>query len=105
MTDYVITVPGTFVHGITDDQRAAVERKLRPQDPSNTDFGENEELSLLTLQDGNMFSVRLEVEAATRDEAEAKAVDLVSAALRDTGLAEDDAPLGPAAVTGIDREF
>ncbi|PKV89615.1 hypothetical protein [Streptomyces sp. TLI_146] len=105
MTDYVITVPGTFVHGITDAQRSAVERRLRPQDPANTDFGESEELSLLTVQEGNMFSVRLEVEAASRSEAEANAVRLVSAALRDSGFGEEDAPLGPAAVTGIDREF
>ena len=105
MTDYVITVPGTFVHGITDAQRSSVERKLRPQDPANTGFGESEELSLLTVQDGNTFSVRLEVEAAGRSEAEANAVRLVSAALRDSGISEEDAPLGPAAVTGIDREF
>ncbi|OAR22641.1 hypothetical protein A8W25_23840 [Streptomyces sp. ERV7] len=105
MTDYVITVPGTFVHGITDAQRSEIERRLRPQDPANTGFGENEELSLLTVQDANTFAVRLEVEAATRGEAEASAVRLVSAALRDSGFAEDDAPLGPAAVTGIDREF
>ncbi|MFD9789770.1 hypothetical protein ACFWXK_02340 [Streptomyces sp. NPDC059070] len=105
MTEYVITVPGTFVHGITDAQRVEVERRLRPRDPANTDFGENEELSLLTVQEGNVFSVRLEVRAASRKEAEADAVRLVGDALRDSGFGPDDAPLGPAAVTGIDREF
>lgn len=82
-----------------------MERRLRPQDPQNTDLGESEELSLLTVDENNTFSVRLEIEAADRKSAEAEAVRLVSGALRDSGLSEDDAPLGPAAVTGIDREF
>jgi hypothetical protein len=105
VTTFVITVPGTFVHGLSDVSRADVERRLRPQDPQNTDLGESEELSLLTVDENNTFSVRLEVEAADRRSAEAEAVRLVSSALRDSGLSEDDAPLGPAAVTGIDREF
>ncbi|MFJ4989779.1 hypothetical protein ACIP9H_39010 [Streptomyces sp. NPDC088732] len=106
MTTYVITVPGTFVQGIDDTQRSEFERKLRPQDPKNTDLGESEELSLLTVQDdGHAFSVRLEVEASGRTEAETEAVRLVTTALRDSGFTEQTAPLGPAAVTGIDREF
>ncbi|MFF1837007.1 hypothetical protein ACFVXE_22800 [Streptomyces sp. NPDC058231] len=106
MTTYVITVPGTFVHGITDAARSEVERRLRPQDPQNTDLGETEDLNLLTIQDdGNAFSVRLQVEASDRASAESDAARLVSAALRSSGLSMDDAPLGPAAVTGIDREF
>ncbi|WP_392972235.1 hypothetical protein [Streptomyces sp. LN245] len=105
MTTYVITVPGTFVHGLSDASRADVERRLRPQDPQNTDLGESEELSLLTVDEEHRFSVRLEVEAADRRSAEAEAVRLVSGALLDSGLSPDDAPLGPAAVTGIDSEF
>jgi hypothetical protein len=105
VTTYVITVPGTFVHGLPDVSRADVERRLRPQDPQNTDLGESEDLSLLTVAENNTFSVRLEVEAANRKSAEAEAVRLVSGALRDSGLSEDDAPLGPAAVTGIDSDF
>lgn len=105
MTTYVITVPGTFVHGISDASRLDVERRLRPQDPQNTDLGETEELSLLTVDENHTFSVRLEVRATDRNSAEAEAVRLVAGALRDSGLSEDDAPLGPAAVTGIDREF
>ncbi|WP_405623601.1 hypothetical protein [Streptomyces sp. NBC_00076] len=105
MTTYVITVPGTFVHGVTDASRSDVERRLRPQDPKNTDLGENEELSLVTVEENNTFSVRLEVKAANQTSAEAEAVRIVSSALRDSGFTEDDAPLGPAAVTGIDREF
>ncbi|MFD9465660.1 hypothetical protein [Streptomyces sp. NPDC060027] len=105
MTTYVITVPGTFVHGLSDASRADVERRLRPQDPQNTDLGETEELSLLTVDENHTFSVRLEVEAANQSSAEAEAVRLVAGALRESGLSADDAPLGPAAVTGIDREF
>ncbi|MFD5080431.1 hypothetical protein [Streptomyces sp. NPDC058371] len=105
MTTYVITVPGTFVHGITDALRSDVERRLRPQDPQNTELGESEELHLLTVDEDSMFSVRVEVEAADQKSAEAEAVRLVSGALRDSGLTENDAPLGQAAVTGIDREF
>ncbi|MFF3057274.1 hypothetical protein [Streptomyces sp. NPDC057909] len=105
MTTYVITVPGTFVHGVTDASRTAMERRLRPRDPKNTDLGESEELNLLTVGEGSTFSVRIEVEADSRAGAEAEAVRLVSSALRDSGFSQDDAPLGPAAVTGIDREF
>ncbi|MFF3061696.1 hypothetical protein [Streptomyces sp. NPDC057909] len=47
----------------------------------------------------------LEVEADSQAGAESEAVRLVSSALRDSGFTQDDAPLGPAAVTGIDREF
>ncbi|MGW0336335.1 hypothetical protein ACWD0J_31560 [Streptomyces sp. NPDC003011] len=105
MTTYVITVPGTFVHGVTETSRSDLERALRPQDPRNTDLGESEELSLLTVEENRTFSVRLEVEAPDQASAEAEAVRMVSGALRDSGFTEDDAPLGPAAVTGIDREF
>jgi hypothetical protein len=52
-----------------------------------------------------MFAARVEVEAADRSQAEAEAVRLVSRALRDSGLAEEEAPLGAAVVTGIDSEF
>ncbi|MET7597010.1 hypothetical protein ACWERY_39250 [Streptomyces sp. NPDC004082] len=105
MTTFIITVPGTFVHGVSDTARADVVRRLRPQDPKNTDLGESEELNLLTVEDGGMFSVRVEVDAADASSAETEAVRLVSGALRDSGFTEQDAPLGPASVTGIDREF
>lgn len=102
MTTFVITVPGTFTSGITDSARSALERELSPQ---HTDVSESEGLNLLTLNEGGMFSVRLEVEAADRYEAELDAAKLVSDALRKTGIAEDDAPLGPPTVTGIDSDL
>ncbi|WP_221350838.1 hypothetical protein [Streptomyces beigongshangae] len=105
MTTYVITVPGTFVNGVEDTARSDVERRLRPRDPKNTDLGESEELSLLTVEEGGMFSARIEVEAADQAGAESEAVRLVARALRDSGFEEDEAPLGPAFVTGIDSEF
>ncbi|MGC5342431.1 hypothetical protein ACPXCE_08100 [Streptomyces sp. DT24] len=105
MTTYLITVPGTFLHDVTDDQRSGVERRLRPRDPHNTELGEAEELDLLTVQEGNTFSIRLKIEAHDRAEAEAQAVRLAEAALRENGLTPGDAPLGPAVVTGIDSEY
>ncbi|MDQ0791867.1 hypothetical protein [Streptomyces sp. B1I3] len=105
MTTFVITVPGTFVHGVTDTTRSEVERRLRPQDPQNTELGETEDLDILTVQDGNTFSLRLEVDADDRAGAEAEAVRLATAALRESGVAEADAPLGAAVVTGIDSEY
>ncbi|MEV2191134.1 hypothetical protein AB0I02_09100 [Streptomyces phaeochromogenes] len=105
MTTYVITVPGTFVRSVSDAARSDIEDRLRPRDPQNTDLGETEELSLLTVEEGGMFSARIEVEAADRASAESEAVGLVSKALRDSGFAEDDAPLGQPVVTGIDSEF
>ncbi|WP_069173783.1 hypothetical protein [Streptomyces griseus] len=105
MTTYVITVPGTFVHGVSDATRSEVERRLRPRDPQNTEFGTTEELDLLTVRDGGTFSIRLKVDADDRAGAEARAVRLATAALRESGVAEADAPLGAAVVTGIDSEY
>ncbi|MFE3855907.1 hypothetical protein ACFXPN_32830 [Streptomyces griseorubiginosus] len=105
MTTYVITVPGTFLREVPDGVCSDVGRRLRPQDPRNTDLGESEELSLLSVEDDGVFAARVEVEAPDRSEAEAEAVRLVSRALRDSGLSERDAALGAAVVTGIDSEF
>ncbi|WP_031082164.1 hypothetical protein [Streptomyces sp. NRRL WC-3549] len=105
MTTYVITVPGTFLHDVTEEQRSGVERRLRPQDPHHTGLGEAEELDLLTVQEGNTFSIRLHIEAHDRADAEAQAVHLAESALREGGLTAEDAPLGPAAVTGIGSAY
>ncbi|MFI9122161.1 hypothetical protein [Streptomyces bikiniensis] len=102
MTTFVITVPGTFTSGITDSARTALERELSPQ---HTDVSESEGLDLLTLNEGGTFSVRLEVEAPDRYEAELDAVRIVSEALGKAGVARDDAPLGAPTVTGIDSDL
>ncbi|WP_228973242.1 hypothetical protein [Streptomyces sp. DH12] len=102
MTTFVITVPGTFISGITDSARSALERRLSSQ---HTDVSESEGLNLLTLNEDGTFSVRLEVDAPDRYEAELDATRLVSAALKEAGIAEGDAPLGPPAVTGIDSDL
>ncbi|MFE2585348.1 hypothetical protein [Streptomyces sp. NPDC059378] len=105
MTTYVITVPGTFLRAVPHGLRSGIERRLRPSDPRNTDLGENEELSLLTVDEGGMFAARVEVDAADSTGAEAEAVRVVARALRDSGLSEQDAPLGEAIVTGIDSDL
>jgi hypothetical protein len=105
VTTYVITVPGTFLREVPDSVCSDIERRLRPQDPRNTGLGESEELSLLTVDEGGMFSARVEVEASDQSGAEAEAVRLVSRALHDSGFTQEDASLGAAIVTGIDREF
>ncbi|MEU0126618.1 MULTISPECIES: hypothetical protein [unclassified Streptomyces] len=102
MTTFVITVPGTFVTGITDTSRAALERRLADQD---TDVIRSEGLALFTLNDDGTFSIRLEVDASDRYEAELDAVGLVSTALQETGFSETDVPLGTPAVTGIDSDL
>ncbi|WP_405715127.1 hypothetical protein OG264_36435 [Streptomyces xanthophaeus] len=102
MTAYVITVPGTFVHEVPAATRAALARRLRPQDPARSDLGEVEELDLLTVNEDGTFCLRLEVEAADRAGAQDTALGLVATALKESGLSEQDAPLGPAIVTGID---
>ncbi|MER7913701.1 hypothetical protein ACWDUX_23170 [Streptomyces sp. NPDC003444] len=102
MTTFVITVPGTFTSGISDSARSALERELSPQ---HTDVSESEGLDLLTLNEGGTFSIRLEVEAPDRYEAELDAVRIVSRALGKAGVAEADAPLGPPTVTGIDSDL
>ncbi|MFD6888608.1 hypothetical protein [Streptomyces sp. NPDC059957] len=99
MTSFVITVPGTFVSDVAASVPLAVERKLAPR---HTEVSENEGLRLLTLNEDGTFSIRLEVEAPDKYEAELDAMRIVTAALKEAGLSESDCPLGPPAVTGID---
>ncbi|MGW6565855.1 hypothetical protein [Streptomyces sp. NPDC054975] len=102
MTTFVITVPGTFLSGITDSARSVLERELASQ---HTDVSESEGLDLLTVHEEGTFSIRLEIDATDRYEAELDATRLVSAALKEAGIAEAEAPLGPPAVTGIDSDL
>ncbi|WP_329030461.1 MULTISPECIES: hypothetical protein [unclassified Streptomyces] len=102
MTRFVITVPGTFGIDITDSTRSALESALASR---HTDVSESEGLDLLTLNEDGTFSVRLEVEAPDRYEAERNASGILAAALKRAGIEEADAPLGPPAVTGIDSDL
>ncbi|MFE1753741.1 hypothetical protein [Streptomyces anandii] len=103
MSTYVITIPGTFLHGLDDDRRADLARRLRPGDPHHTSLGREEDLDLLTVNDDKTFSIRLEVTAGDRGTAEREAKRTAASALREAGFGEDDAPLGPTTVTGIDN--
>ncbi|MGW2477050.1 hypothetical protein [Streptomyces sp. NPDC001665] len=102
MTNFIITVPGTFGTAITDSTRSVLESALASQ---HTNVSESEGLDLLTLNEDGTFSVRLEVEARDRYEAELNASRILSAALKKAGIEESDAPLGPPAVTGIDSDL
>ncbi|WP_407562867.1 hypothetical protein [Streptomyces sp. 184] len=102
MSRFIITVPGTFLSPVTPSAVTALQQKLASL---HTDVSENEGLDLLTRNEDNTFSVRLEIEAPDRYEAELDATRLVAAALRGSGVEETDAPLGPPAVTGIDSEL
>ncbi|MEU6853833.1 hypothetical protein ABZ901_28375 [Actinacidiphila alni] len=105
MTTYVVTVPGTFLDSPTTEARTALVRALRPADPQSTDFGEDEELDILTMYgDSSAFSVRVAVDAGDPGGAERAAADLVRDALRTAGIAEDRARLGDPVITGIDAE-
>jgi hypothetical protein len=79
--------------------------RLRPADPQHTDLGEAQDLDILTVNENGTFSIRLEIEAQDNRSAETDAKTVAGAALRAAGFGEDDAPLGPTAVTGIDGEF
>ncbi|MBV2356250.1 hypothetical protein KUM39_18020 [Streptomyces sp. J2-1] len=104
MTTYVISVPGTFTGEVGADTRARLGRALRPADPHGTHLGDVEDLDALSVNDDNTFTLRLTVEADTGPHAEQEARRMAGSALRDAGLDEDVAPLGPAVITGIDSE-
>ncbi|MET8563426.1 hypothetical protein ABZV75_23565 [Streptomyces flaveolus] len=104
MTTYVISVPGTFTTGIGADTRTRLARALRPADPHGTHLGSAEDLDALSVNDDNTFTLRLTVEADTGRHAEEEARRLADSALRQAGLDERIAPLGPAVITGIDSE-
>ncbi|MBT2488024.1 hypothetical protein J7E96_05640 [Streptomyces sp. ISL-96] len=103
MTTFVISIPGTFLYEVTEAKRAAVVKHLSPADPQHTALGRSEDLDILTVNDNGTFSIRLEVEADNSHSAEQQAKQVVAAALRQAGISEDQAPLGPTAVTGIDN--
>ncbi|MGY0020853.1 hypothetical protein [Streptomyces sp. cg35] len=103
MTTFVITIPGTFLRDVDDRARADIVGRLRPADPNQTELGREEDLDLLTVNDDNTFSMRLEVTADAGKEAQLKAEHTAAQALRAAGFTEDEAPLGPPAVTGIDN--
>jgi hypothetical protein len=98
---YVIAIPGTFTKSIPGTTHSALRRELAPR---HTDLSENEGLDLLTVNEDKTFSVRLEVDAPDQYQAKTKATDVVSAALREAGIPEEEAFLGPAAVTGMNGE-
>ncbi|WP_327130324.1 hypothetical protein OG311_02010 [Streptomyces sp. NBC_01343] len=102
MTTYVITVPGTFLTDVDDAARSELARRLASH---HTDLSETEDVELLTVHEGGTFSVRLEVEAPDRATAEDDAVRLLAGTLKELGLPEKVAPLGPPAVTGVDGDF
>ncbi|WP_329115487.1 hypothetical protein [Streptomyces sp. NBC_01465] len=103
MTTFVVTIPGTFLADLTPAARQTLLSRLRPADPQTTSFGESEDLDLLTLYSGTKtFSLRLEVEADDTAGAENEARRIAADALRVAGFSEQDAPLGEAAITGID---
>ncbi|MGW7410910.1 hypothetical protein [Streptomyces sp. NPDC054863] len=105
MTTYVVTLPGTLLGKLDPAAHAELLRALSPADPRHTALGKAEDLDRLTLDDENStFVIRLEVHAATGKEAEAQARRIAAAALRSVGLGEDEAPIGPAAISGIDTE-
>ncbi|GGL93658.1 hypothetical protein GCM10010129_41910 [Streptomyces fumigatiscleroticus] len=102
MTTYVISVPGTFTGGIGDGTKAELARALRPADPHRTQLGSEEDLDVLSVNDDNTFTIRLTIESDSGPHAERDARRLAESALRAAGLDENDAPLGPAVITGID---
>jgi hypothetical protein len=102
MTTFVITIPGTFLRDVSDAERASVMKQLRPADPQHTALGQSEDLDILTVNDDGTFCLRLEVEADDGHSAEQHAKQAAAAALRQAGIDEEQAPLGPTAVTGID---
>ncbi|MBD0739152.1 hypothetical protein [Streptomyces sp. CBMA29] len=105
MTTYVVTVPGTFLDAPTAEARSTLVRALRPVDPQSTDFGEDEELDILTMYgDSSAFSVRVAVDADNPPAAEGAARDLVNEALGVAGFTEETARLGDPVITGIDAE-
>ncbi|MER5949509.1 hypothetical protein ABT127_26005 [Streptomyces sp. NPDC001904] len=103
MTTFVITIPGTFVRTADAQVRAQIERQLREADPHRTELGREEDLDLLTVNDDNTFSIHLEVTADASAQARDRAGELAAQALSAAGFDENDAPLGPSIVTGIDN--
>lgn len=105
MTTYVVTVPGTFLEAPTARTREALVRALRSADPRGTDFGEAENLDILTVYEGSpAFSLHLEVEAESAPAAQESARELVMDALRTAGHPEGAAALGVPVITGIDTD-
>ena len=105
MTTFVVTLPGTFMSPLTEDARSRLIKGLRSADPGRTDFEPAAELDVLSVDtEKSTYTVRLEVEAGDSGEAERNARNLAARALLDAGYTSDTAPMGKAAITGIEAE-
>ncbi|MGW2520874.1 hypothetical protein ACWC09_28445 [Streptomyces sp. NPDC001617] len=104
MTTYVISVPGTFTGAVGQDTQAELVRALRPADPRHTRLGNEADLDVLSVNDDGTFTARVTIDADSGPEAEREARRYAEAALDAVGLDRNDAPLGPAVITGIDSD-
>ncbi|MEV4557860.1 hypothetical protein AB0K51_12765 [Kitasatospora sp. NPDC049285] len=102
MTDFVVSLPGTFKQEVTEAARTQLLSALHGNDPQEVGT-DPQDLDLLTLNDGgSTFTLRLEVTAEDSRAAEHEALALASRALAAAGFHEDTALLGRPAITSID---
>ena len=102
MSKFVLTIPGTFKHPLSDGARARLVAALQGVDPDQVGTVP-EDLGLLSVDpDTFRFVLHLEVRAENRTAALTEAVAVARGALEAAGYGEQDAPTGAPSVTAID---
>ncbi|GGU96980.1 hypothetical protein GCM10010495_04080 [Kitasatospora herbaricolor] len=102
MTNFVISLPGTFKQELTQAAKAQLLGALRGADPQEVG-SDPQDLDMLTLNEGSpTFTLRLEVTAEDSRGAEREALAMASRALALAGFQGDAALLGQPAITSID---
>ena len=104
MTNFIVSVPGTFKKELDTEAKARLLTALQGTDPE--EVGDvPPDLDVLST-DGTRptFTLRLEVDAEDSRTAQQEALSIARNALEQAGFDEDSAPLGPPAMTAIDVE-
>ncbi|MEC4018738.1 hypothetical protein [Streptomyces sp. H27-D2] len=104
MTNFVVSVPGTFKEPLGAEARARLLTGLQGADPEEVGSVPSD-LDVLSVDEGtSTFILRLEVEAEDSRAAQREALSIASRALAQAGYTEESAPVGNAVITAIDVE-
>ncbi|MDH6114972.1 hypothetical protein P3T36_006482 [Kitasatospora sp. MAP12-15] len=102
MSNYVLTIPGTFKRPLTADAKQRLLAALHGVDPEEVGTV-TPDLDVLTAEEGGVhFVLRLEVAAEDSGSAERLAMTVALTALAAAGYQEDAVFMGEPVVTGID---
>ena len=104
MTNFIVTVPGTFTRMPDTAEKSRLLTALQGADPDEVGDVPPDLDVLSTDATASTFTMRLEVEADDSRAAQEQALGIARDALAQAGFDEATAPMGPPAMTAIDTD-